>query len=701
MASPSTRPGLIRFGPFVLDPTNRELRKRGYPVRLQPQQFAVLLLLIEHAGQIVSREEIHQHIWGNDTFVDFERGINFSINQIRAAMGDDADKPRYVETIPRRGYRFIGRLELEPIPKRSDISAPEQTVSRERRSLSRSGPLTPASIGYFWAAAMPAFLAIGMFLLAPSRNTGPLDARQITFSSEHKKGPLFTDGPRLYFISNGQPSETTVGGGLIVPMRSMTRGLNLLDISTDASQMLSVSLDPNDNLGRGTLWSANMIGGTAHKISDHLAQAARWSRDGKSIVFADLGNLYQCDTDGGNRRQLWSSSQYIDDLNLSPDGRRLTMSISQVGMVNQTYLKSHIWMANSDGSDAHPLQLDWRPNANSIHGQWTRDGRHFFFLSDDEGVTNLYEVVPSPWFAFWKKPAAMRLTANQVDVESVASGRDPNVLFTLGRIDQGAMQVFDPRLKDFVSFRNGFSARDFIISPDGKWMAYTAYPGGQLWKSRIDGTEPQKLTDTFTSMEQWSPDGKWIVYSNWKKLYRVSVEGGVSEKLTSTGDMEVFPSWGPDGKSIYFSYYPFPGQPLSGIRILDLATKRISLMPGTEKYALPSWSPNGKYLIAIGQDESRVVIYSPKTREWRDLTMPLPWGFWVWSRDSKSLYMGIVDTSGLYRISVPQGKLEKLATMERFGLRPEDAFLSLSPDGQPTVMAHIGTPQIYSLRWKP
>jgi DNA-binding winged helix-turn-helix (wHTH) protein len=111
MGSPGIQPATIRFGPFALDPTSRELRKRGYLVRLQPQQLAVLLLLTERAGQIVSREEIHQHIWGNDTFVDFERGINFSINQIRAALGDDADKPRYIETIPRRGYRFICPIE--------------------------------------------------------------------------------------------------------------------------------------------------------------------------------------------------------------------------------------------------------------------------------------------------------------------------------------------------------------------------------------------------------------------------------------------------------------------------------------------------------------------------------------------------------------------------------------------------------------
>src|SRR5215472_7907620 len=112
MVSSGTQPRIIRFGPFELDLANRELRKRGYLVKLQPQQFAVLQLLVECAGQIVSREEIHQHIWGSDTFVDFERGINFAINQIRAALGDNADKPRYVETIPRRGYRFLHPVEF-------------------------------------------------------------------------------------------------------------------------------------------------------------------------------------------------------------------------------------------------------------------------------------------------------------------------------------------------------------------------------------------------------------------------------------------------------------------------------------------------------------------------------------------------------------------------------------------------------------
>jgi DNA-binding winged helix-turn-helix (wHTH) protein/tetratricopeptide (TPR) repeat protein len=131
VASPAPR--RFRIKDFELDAATGELRMAGALVKLQPQPFRVLLLLVERAGQLVTREEIQRCLWKDSTFVDFEHGINFSINQIRAAFGDSAEKPRYVETLPRRGYRFIGRLEQAPIPKQLDTSVLEQTVSRKGR----------------------------------------------------------------------------------------------------------------------------------------------------------------------------------------------------------------------------------------------------------------------------------------------------------------------------------------------------------------------------------------------------------------------------------------------------------------------------------------------------------------------------------------------------------------------------------------
>jgi DNA-binding winged helix-turn-helix (wHTH) protein len=103
-----TRPasGTLKFGDFEIDVDAQELRRNGTPVKLQPQPFKVLVLLASHAGRPVTREEIRHHLWGDDTFVDFDQGMNFCVKQIREALRDTADRPVYIETLPRRGYRF-------------------------------------------------------------------------------------------------------------------------------------------------------------------------------------------------------------------------------------------------------------------------------------------------------------------------------------------------------------------------------------------------------------------------------------------------------------------------------------------------------------------------------------------------------------------------------------------------------------------
>jgi DNA-binding winged helix-turn-helix (wHTH) protein/tetratricopeptide (TPR) repeat protein len=110
MASSDPTPSVICFGAFELDAASGELRKAGISLKIHPQPFRVLTLLVERPGQIVTREQIQHCLWGDNTFVDYERGINFCVNQIRGTLGDDADTPRYIETLPRRGYRFIAAV---------------------------------------------------------------------------------------------------------------------------------------------------------------------------------------------------------------------------------------------------------------------------------------------------------------------------------------------------------------------------------------------------------------------------------------------------------------------------------------------------------------------------------------------------------------------------------------------------------------
>jgi DNA-binding winged helix-turn-helix (wHTH) protein len=112
---------LLRFGVFELNLDIEELRKSGTIIKLAPQPFRLLALLANHAGQIVTREEIKEQLWGEDTYVDFEQGMNHCIKQIRTVLSDNADNPLYVETLPRRGYRFlapvVSKNVLAPAPK--------------------------------------------------------------------------------------------------------------------------------------------------------------------------------------------------------------------------------------------------------------------------------------------------------------------------------------------------------------------------------------------------------------------------------------------------------------------------------------------------------------------------------------------------------------------------------------------------------
>jgi len=554
----------------------------------------------------------------------------------------------------------------------------------------------PRAIGYAAVAIAVSMALVPAALKTPSPVSGPLESTQITSSAEPKEGPLFTDGSRLYFDSRGTPSEMAVGGGSIVPMRILERGMVLLDISADASKALGLK-PGEDTMGRGTLWTTAMLGGTPRKLSDHLAKGARWSPDGRSVVFSDVRTLYRIGADGENLTRIWVAPAEVRDLAFSPDGRQLSVTVGTAPDI------SRLWRLSAGAQNAQPLRFDWPADADQYAGQWTPDGRHFLFSSKREGRDNVYELVAPRWFEFWKKPAPVRLTGNQIPILASTPSRDSRGLFVLSQMDQGALRAYDPALKKLAPFLEDLSMLGFVISPDRQWMAYTEYPSRNLWKSKLDGSEKFQLTNSYAIMEQWSPDGKWLVYSDWKDLFLVSSDGGAPQTLTPDGETPIAPTWSSDGKTIAFSYFPVPDK-LPRIWVVDLATRQISAMPTGEGYYYPSWSPDGKYLVAMAENPARMAVYSTAAKTWKDLRLfPDPWGFWSWAPDSKSLYMALFlgkATDGVYRMTIPQGGWEKLSGVE--GINPGnsvESFVSVTLDGQPAVMNRTGAAQIYSLHW--
>jgi DNA-binding winged helix-turn-helix (wHTH) protein len=128
VTSQSSAAAKLRFGIYELDLKNGELRKAGQRLKLQPQPFKVLAILAGRAGETVTREEIQHQVWGEELFVDFERGLNACIQQIRGALNDDAEAPRYIETLPKRGYRFLASV--EKLQTLSQTAPPERAAGR-------------------------------------------------------------------------------------------------------------------------------------------------------------------------------------------------------------------------------------------------------------------------------------------------------------------------------------------------------------------------------------------------------------------------------------------------------------------------------------------------------------------------------------------------------------------------------------------
>ena len=296
---------IYRFGVFELDLRAAELRKNGVKLRLQDQPYQVLLKLLEHHGEIVSREELRSILWHEDTFVDFETGLNTAIKRLRETLGDSADSPTFIETLPRRGYRFIATVE-RPVGEESGISGPSSPPesSAGKNLLKRTGVIAGVVV-----------LVLICVAFWRSQPQPPTVTNIVRITNDGKaKNPInspVTDGVHLYF-TEGMPDDIRLRDRSSVGCRrrdhldyNYTPGC--LGRQSGLSRSLgAIGLESRQGrVGfRNPTLGATTAGRYAPPVGNISAILATWTPDGTHIVYADAGN----DNDGEQRRKRTSST---------------------------------------------------------------------------------------------------------------------------------------------------------------------------------------------------------------------------------------------------------------------------------------------------------------------------------------------------------------------------------------------------------
>src|SRR5208283_5248266 len=277
----SASSGRVRFGTFEVDLCAGELRKSGLKIKIHGQPFEVLVALLERPGEVVTREELQQKLWASETVVDFEHGLNKAINKLREALGDDANNPRYIETLPRCGYRFIAAVEVLPAPKRSFV--PPAIDRLVPRWLFRSFDVIQK---HPWpVASMTIILFVAIFLGYLARHSSrapsslPVTRAVIKLEPGHMLDGIRAQPP----FGFGQPTETAVAissDGRFIIYSAIRENPG----SQDKSQLY---------LRRTDEFEAKPIAGTEGGISPFLSPDDRW------VGFWAYHKLMKVSTDGG------------------------------------------------------------------------------------------------------------------------------------------------------------------------------------------------------------------------------------------------------------------------------------------------------------------------------------------------------------------------------------------------------------------
>src|SRR5271157_377590 len=573
---PQTR---IPFGPFEADLLTQELRKHGIRLPLPRQSFQILKMLLERRGELVTRDELRAALWPSDTFVDFEHGLNSAVNKLRDALGDTADDPRYIETLPRRGYRYVGgAVEAEPGPVQQSAAQPAQSSSfslvaaaKQHRWGVAAGAfavlclLGAAGFGFYSLLHRPAPTPFQKFTITQVTNTGKATDAAISPDGRYVLNVMDDNGLESIWLRNVPTDSDTQ---IIPPSVSH---YDSLTFSPDGNYFYFCKKAHEANPFASDLYRSPILGGTPQMVLRNVCPTL--SPDGQRIVYLrgddpEVGKyrLITASLDGSDEKVLQIGAvaeEAPNFLDWSPKGDEIFYSLGDaINVLDARTGKSHRFVSFKD---KFPLEIRWSPDnlalfaiyrGKSVWGSWgqigfvratggdiepiTRDTNRYTTLTLSADGRTLATVLARSYATIsvltkvgqqFVEPRLLLSQASEFnDWSGLSWAADGSLLVS----DTVRVLKLGADGKNRAQLLADSSAVIPTASPCGAnylvltWAGHGSTNSENIWRTNADGSSPLKLTDGWNdTFPVCSPDQKWVYYKDCSEnhISRVPLDG--------------------------------------------------------------------------------------------------------------------------------------------------------------------------------
>jgi len=530
----------------------------------------------------------------------------------------------------------------------------------------------------------------------PTHSATVLAITQITHDGANKAN-LLSDGSTLYINESAAEHRLVAKVSLTTAHREVVQSslsnLQALDVAPDRKTILVSSTQSSSSTGE--LWTLPVGTGAPARLADLTGRDAAWSGDGKLLAFVKDSTLYAASADGSSAHEVFTAKGSVFAPRISPDGKRIRFTVG-----NAEDNTTAIWEVNVDGSNPHSLLAKWANASTACCGNWSSDGRYYIFQVTQGTLTTLWAVGDS------NAAEPIQLTSGPTSFGNLAVSRDSKNIWAIGVQPTAEAVVFER--EKLTALLGGASATDVDFSADGKWATYVSIPDRELWRCRADGSDKLKLTTApeRAALPRWSPDGTQIAYVRMlpdqpTKIALVPRNGGSSRDLLSEDRSQIDANWSADGSRMLIGSLAHDKE--INIRLIDLKTHAVEVVPGSEGIFSPRWSPNARYIAALSPDSTNVLLFDYQTKKWTTwLSEPAgAVSYPVWSADSTSLFFDdlVTGVESIRKAKVGDSNAESvltLPTFERFP-GPFGLWSGRTPDGSWMFVRDRSTQEVYQL----